>query len=212
MARFAKWIVGLVVLVLAFALASEAIMARVDEPEYETIETDGRFSVRRYAPMIVATVTVDGSRRSAINAGFRILADYIFGGNGSGGKIAMTAPVLQEPRGDRVATTAPALEAAAGADLWEVAFVMPGGYTMETLPEPRDPRVRLAEVPAETVAAVTFSGLPNAGPHDRELADLAGWLAARGMRPVGNPRFAFYDPPWTRPLLRRNEILVEVER
>jgi hypothetical protein len=212
MPRLVKWLVGLAALGLAFVLASEAIMARVAEPSYDTIEADGRTTVRRYAPMILATVSVTGERRPAVNEGFRILADYIFGNNDGGAKIAMTAPVLQQPEGERIAMTAPVTAAPAAAGAWEVSFVMPAEYTIDTLPKPRDPRVRILEVPARTVAAVTFSGLPNAAPLDRHAAELAEWIAARGMRPVGPPRFAFYDPPWTLPFLRRNEVMVEVDR
>lgn len=210
-----KWLIGLAALLLTFIIASEAIMARVAEPEYETIVADGRFTVRRYQPMIVATVTVPGDRRPAINEGFRLLADYIFGNNDGGAKIAMTAPVLQQPTGaggERIAMTAPVVQAPAGADRWEVSFVMPAEYTMASLPKPRSEAVRIVEVPGITVAAVTFSGLPNAGALDRQAAELGDWIAAREMRPLGPPRFAFYDPPWTLPFLRRSEVLVEVER
>jgi hypothetical protein len=207
-----KWLVGGLVLILAFALASEAIMARVAEPEYETILKDGDFTVRRYAPMIVATVSATGSRRSAINEGFRALADYIFGNNEPRSKIAMTAPVVQEPAGETIAMTAPVVQAPAAGDSWTVSFVMPAGYTMATLPKPKNPAIRLTEVPARTVAVVTFSGLPNEGPLARRAADLAAWIARQGMRPLGPPRFAFYDPPWTLPFLRRNEVMLDVER
>lgn len=212
-----KWLIGGLVAILAFVAASEAIMARVAEPEYETIEKDGNFSVRRYAPMIVATVAVTGSRRAAINEGFRILADYIFGNNVPKAKIAMTAPVVQEPRGagskgEKIAMTAPVVQAPAGADRWTVSFVMPAEYTMATLPKPNNDAIRITEVPARTVAVVSFSGLPNQGPLDTHAKELADWVKEKRMRPVGPVRFAFYDPPWTLPFLRRNEVMVEVER
>lgn len=214
-----KWLIGLAALLLTFIAASEVIMAGVAEPAYETIVADGRFTVRRYEPMIVASVAVTGDRRAAINGGFQLLADYIFGNNDGGAKIAMTAPVLQEPRagegegeGERIAMTSPVVQAPAGANRWEVSFVMPAEYTMASLPKPRNETVQIAEVPPRTVAAVAFSGSPNAGALDRRAAELAEWIAARGMRPLGAPRFAFYDPPWTLPFLRRNEIFVDVER
>ncbi len=212
------WPVALVVLGAALALPTAwQAMAKVDEPAYETIRSEGDIEVRRYAPMIVAEVTRSGSRRSAINAGFRVLADYIFGANVPAEKIAMTAPVTQTPAGrgrdgEKIDMTAPVTQMPAAGGAWRVGFVMPEGYTMETLPKPRSPDIRLRPVPERTVAAIRLSGIPGSDKLERKTRELRGFMEREGLTPSGDPTYAFYDPPWTLPFLRRHEVLLEVAR
>jgi hypothetical protein len=119
--------------------------------------------IRRYGPRIAAETTVDADNEAAArNAGFRRLAGYIFGGNHDSARIAMTAPVTQEPSdarsGQKIAMTAPVAQAVAADDAWVIRFFMPADHSMETLPAPNDPAVKLVTVPAETVAVLRFTG------------------------------------------------------
>lgn len=194
----------------AAAVAAPPAMAAIEEPAFETEREDGDFSVRRYAPMIVAETTVEGGLWGASNDGFRVIAGYIFGNNtaaasGEGAKIAMTAPVTMEP--ERIAMTAPVTTEADGGR-FRMHFVMPSRYTLATLPRPNDPRVRLREVPAQRMAAVRFSGFTGEGRVADKTAELLAWVKASGLETAGTPQLARYDPPWTLPFLRRNEILV----
>ena len=116
-------------------------MSRVAEPKFNIVATEGKIQIRDYPPVIVAEAEVAGQRKRAINEGFRLIAGYIFGGNTPGQKIAMTAPVTQQ-RGEKIAMTAPVTQQASG-DVWKVRFVMPEGYTMKTLPKPKNDRVKL---------------------------------------------------------------------
>lgn len=172
-------------------------------PAY-TVETrDGAFELRRYAPQIVAEVTVRGDRRTALSRGFRVLAGYIFGGNDAAAKVAMTSPVAQEPA--RIAMTSPVAQEQAG-DAWVVRFTMPSDFTLATLPRPRDPAVRLVELPGDRQAVLRFSGLAREGDWAVRAADLAVWVALLGLTPVGPVRHYWYDDPFTLPWRRRNEV------
>lgn len=184
----------------------------VEEPPHTIVEKAGAFEVRRYEPMVVAEVAQTGERWSAVNDGFRLLADYIFGRNAPKAKIAMTAPVTQAPaKGEKIAMTAPVTQTqgAAGAE-WVVGFVMPKGSRLETMPAPLDPQVKLRAIPARTVATLRFSGLARTQTLEQKSADLQAELRRRGLEAAGPVTFAYYDPPWTLPFMRRNEVMVEV--
>lgn len=183
-----------------------------EEPKHDVLETRDGFEVRLYEPQVVAETLVTGEFGGGGNEGFRRVAGYIFGGNDGGRKIAMTAPVAQERSpgtrdGARIAMTAPVAQEKTG-EGWTVAFVMPAEHTMATLPKPNDPRITLREVPARSVAAVTFSGTWGAERFDAVARELLGKLDAAGFAPSGPPVFARYNPPWTPWFLRKNEVLV----
>lgn len=175
---------------------------------------------------------------AASNKGFRAIADYIFGNNVAAGaapakgaeKIAMTAPVALEPVSppppQTIAMTAPvalqplppasaqagqALPALQGAQSWRVHFVMPAQYTLATLPRPKNPAVTLREVPAKTWAVLSYSGFNTEAIVQQRTDELVAWLAAQQIKALGSPQLARYNPPWTLPMFRRNEIMLEIE-
>ncbi len=191
------------------------IMSDVERPEYEVISSaEENIEMRRYAPMIIAQVTVEGAREEAIGDGFRLLADYIFGNNTARQEIAMTATVQQEAAeestSEKIAMTAPVQQQADG-NAWTVSFVIPSEYTMETLPKPNDARVTHTRIPARRIIAITFSGTPsdeNIAEHELQLRD---YINANNIQTTGAPTYAYYNPPWTLPFMRRNEVMMEVE-
>ena len=182
-----------------------------EEPTYDIIEQSGSFELRRYDPMIVAETLVSGSMKDASSSGFRRIADYIFGNNtvrnGGNGEIAMTAPVTLTAQSEKISMTAPVgMQRSAGQ--WRVHFVMPGKYTLDTLPVPNNPAVKLREIPATHYAVLRFSGFAGETKVAAKVAELREWLAERGIEPLGNPELARYNPPWTLPFLRRNEVMI----
>ncbi len=183
-------------------------MAETEQPKYTVEARSGDFEVRLYEPTIVAEVTVGGSRDAAVNEGFRILAGYIFGGNEPSAKIAMTAPVTQQA-GEKIAMTAPVTQAGSAGG-WVVRFTMPASWSLQALPKPRDGRIRLVPVPERRMAAVRFSGLRTDARMASEAERVADFVRSRKLQPKGSPVYAYYDPPWTLPFLRRNEVLQEV--
>jgi hypothetical protein len=182
-----------------------------EEPAYAVVGQAGPVEIRRYAPRIAAETEVAGDAEAARNAGFRRLADYIFGGNRGAEKIAMTAPVAQAPaEGTRIAMTAPVAQQEAASGRWTIRFFMPARWTMATLPVPNDPAVRLVEVPGETMAVLRFSGSRGAEAVAAREGELMRALNGSAWTPRAEPVAWFYDPPWTLPWLRRNEVAVPV--
>lgn len=187
----------------------------IETPKHTVVREGAGYEIREYAPYIRAEVTLEGASRETLYAGFRKVADYIFGNNSPNAKIAMTAPVLQE-RSDapaKIAMTAPVLQEPAGeaGGRHTVSFVMPSEYTMDSLPRPNNPEVVLREVPAHRVAAVSFAGYATEGVAEKKTAALLAALARDGIKTAGPPQTAQYNPPWTPPYMRKNEILVPVE-
>ena len=167
-----------------------------EQQPYEVLEEYADFELRRYPDHLVAETEVRGPFELAGNVAFPRLARYIGGHNRSARKIAMTAPVVQEqdPASRR----------------YVVGFVMPAELDAAELPDPSDAGVRIRRVPAETAAAVRFSGRWTRGSFEKRAAQLLAAVEAAGLEAVGTPRYARFDPPWTPWFLRRNEVVVRV--
>ena len=200
---------------LTIALAAMPAAA-IEEPRFETLRQAGDFELRLYAPIIVAETFVRGDLARASNDGFRAIAGYIFGDNvsarGAGSeKVAMTAPVTMEAASEKIAMTVPVTMEAGATEGYRMHFVMPSAYTLETLPRPRDDRVRLREIPAQRMAVVRFSGFAGEDKVRERTNELLDWLRTEGLKPAGPPQLARYDPPWTLPFLRRNEVMVPLD-
>lgn len=162
------------------------------EPAHDVEMRRGLLEIRRYAPARTAETTVDASWDEALDQGFRRLAGFIFGGNQAKQRIPMTAPVLGTGDGDG----------------FRVSFVLPPGIVPST---PDDARVGLGELPARRVAVIRFNGRRDAHSIEVRKAELTHELVANGLTPRGVAVYAGYDPPWTLPMLRRNELWVELE-
>ena len=193
-------------LLAATAMSSHAI----EEPDFEVFQRLDAVEIRQYAPYVVAEVTVPGPADQAGNRAFPMLAGYIFGKNKGDRKMAMTAPVTQSATPVKMAMTAPVTQAAV-AEGYLVQFVLPKGVTLESAPEPLDPRVKIREVPAAKVAAVKFSGFWSDDNYQRHLGQLTSGLTAAGLRWKGEPVYSRYDAPWTPWFMRRNEIWLALE-
>lgn len=175
-----------------------------DEPAYTVERRVGDLEIRRYAPRVEArTQIAEGSFDRALETGFRRLAAYIFDGNAREESLAMTGPVVAS--GERLAMTGP-VQARASSGGHEMAFVMPAGRTLASLPRPRDARVELVEVPARRVAVLCYRGRYRGDRVAREARRIRELAAAAGLHAAGEPAFAGFDPPSTLPWLRRNEI------
>jgi hypothetical protein len=202
------WLFGALALLLLGAALWGPIVSNVEHPRYKLVEQSGDIEIRDYAPMIVAETKVSGERRDAIGKGFRIIADYIFGDNTAARKVPMTAPVTQQAS-ERIAMTAPVAQQGEGST-WRVRFIMPSSYTMETLPRPNNTAVELKEIPAQRFAAIRFSGMAGEDSLELQTKKLEIFIRAKSLSPVSAPTYAFYNPPWTLPFLRRNEVMIEI--
>jgi len=208
MRKYMLWFVAGAVIIGAVSWGP--IVSNVEQAKYEVVKSHSNIEVRDYAPMIVAEVEVSGQRKEAINQGFRMIADYIFGNNKSNAKVAMTAPVVQE-QSEKIAMTAPVSQQADG-DNWKVHFVMPSEYTMETLPKPNNPLVKLKEVGRKRIVAIRFSGIAGEDNLNKKTEELKKFINDRGLKIQSVPTYAFFNPPWTLPFLRRNEVMIEIAK
>lgn len=166
-----------------------------EQQPYEVVEHHPGFELRRYPAHVVAEVQIAGSFERAGNAGFGPLVSYISGRNRSGRSVAMTAPVIQE---------------AADARHHRVAFVMPRGSSIDTLPVPASEAVSVREVPEMLAAVDSFSGRWTEQSYLAHVARLLDAINAAGYAATGRPRYARFDPPWKPFFLRRNEVVVPV--
>lgn len=186
-----------------------------EQPKYDVVKQYEGFELRRYAPYVVAETVVSGDFDEVGNKAFRILVKYISGENRKEHEIPMTAPVTQTPdaaTGEKIAMTAPVTQSpqADGQDAYVFHFIMPAKYTLQTLPQPMDPRIRLRQVEARLMAARTYSGTWSERRYRNNEDALLKAVQAAGLTIVGKPVFARYNSPFTLWFLRRNEVLVEV--
>ncbi len=202
--------IAFVVVYFGLSITMRDVMA-VEEANYSILEKEKGFELRQYESHIVAETVVEGGFDEVGNEGFRRLYQYISGNNRMRHPISMTAPVSQEVTSEKIAMTAPVGQERMGGQ-WRITFVMPSRYTMETLPEPLDARVELKRVPGHLTPALRYSGTWSRKRYEERKTQLLGLIEKRGLRPIGEPVFARYNPPYMPWFLRRNEVLIPVER
>lgn len=193
-------------MLIATLLAGGNTMA-LEQPRYEVLfELDG-VEFREYAPYMVVETLIETDRYNAAgNEGFRRLFVYISGNNSGQRKIAMTAPVAQAPAGgEKISMTAPVAQTASDGG-WTLAFMLPSKYDANTAPAPRDPRVRLREVPARLVAVWRYSGRWTGANYRENAEALRSALVDAEVEIVGPLFAAMYNSPMMPAFLRRNEI------
>ena len=179
----------------------------IETAAYKVVQKDNTFEIREYAPQILAETVVERDFEAAGNKAFNLLFRYISGGNRSRENVAMTAPVSQKRVGEKIKMTAPVAQQRVQ-ERWVVSFMMPASYTMETLPEPADPRVTLRQVPARRIAALRYSGSWSEKGYLRHKLELESWIRGKGLAIAGDPMWARYNSPITPWFLRRNEVLI----
>lgn len=198
--------------ILLFMFWGDPAMA-TEEPVFTASLKEGAFEVRSYPALVAAEVSVTGTRDEASSAGFKLLAGYIFGGNTRRQSISMTAPVVQsKPGSETIAMTAPVIQSAlpGSTGAWPVRFIMPAAFTLNTLPTPNDPRVKLLELPSARYAVVMFSGMAHEDDVILRTAELNAFMVEHALRAVGPSALARYNPPWTLWFLRRNEVHIPI--
>ena len=184
-----------------------------EQQPYDVVQSFDEFELRRYPEHVLAEVVVTGPFEEVGNRAFRYLFAYISGENVSRSTVAMTAPVVQDAAPTRIAMTAPVVQQPVdGAEGgFRVAFVLPAGLTADTAPRPTSPRVQLRTVPESRTAVTRYRGRWTEEGYSRHLTELKAAIAAAGLSPVGEPRFARFDPPFKPTFLRRNEVMIDVE-
>ena len=201
------------VLVLALVVYAVVSVIRLEKPGYSVVYESGNIEYRQYEPYLVSETVIEQARdyKAAGNEGFRRLFRYISGANSGQNKISMTVPVAQTESSQKIAMTVPVqqTEAAAG---WRVAFMLPSEYTLETAPQPTDERVKIRAVPGRLTAVLRYSGRWTESNYQEKRTTLLEALEQASITPIGEVQSAQYAPPSTPPFLRRNEVLVEIDR
>lgn len=201
------------------------IMSKVESPPYEIVSSEENIEIRNYKSMIIAEVEVEGNRYVAMKKGFPILADYIFGNNSIkkelatknsakqqvSKKIEMMAPVVQQQTNKPIAMTAPVWQQSNNG-LWKIHFVMPSQYSMDNLPKPNNSQVKIKLLPAKKYIVIRFSGMNSDASIANQEKQLLHYVAANQISIKNSPKYAFYNPPWTLPFMRRNEIMFEIQQ
>ena len=201
-----------VVTLIAFGLASPfGFNIGTEEPHYQTIQKlDNDIEIREYDERVAAETIVTGKPADqARSEGFEIIAGYIFGKNIEEKNISMTSPVEIGSKGRVIAMTSP-VEVGPRSDSMLMRFFMPAEYKIDTLPTPKDSRVKLVTVPKAQFAVLKFTGSTSDVAVAARSEKLLGVLKTSRWKPAGTVRAYFYNPPWTIPFLRRNEVVVEV--
>lgn len=208
--KIALIIGGLVVALAVYVVVS---VIRLEKPGYQVVYESDNIEYRQYEPYLVSETLIEetDNYKVAGNEGFRRLFRYISGANSADNKIAMTVPVAQTESSQKIAMTAPVQETKSAAG-WTVAFMLPSEYTLETAPQPTDERVKIRAVPGRLTAVLRYSGRWSEITYNAKSATLLAALEQAAVTPTGELQSAQYAPPATPGFLRRNEVLVEIDR
>ena len=184
-----------------------------EEPDFKLISEEGDFQIREYEPKIIAQVEVEGNFDEASSKGFKLLADYIFGNNlldGESKKISMTTPVEMTPLAENLIMTSSIMDDQVN-NKWSINFVMPQEYSLDTLPKPNNSQIDIIEVPSEKYAVIIFSGLVRESSYTDKAKLLSNYFKQNNFEKRGAIKIARYNPPWTLPFFRRNELMIKID-
>ncbi|MGI9309029.1 MAG: SOUL family heme-binding protein [Gammaproteobacteria bacterium] len=207
--------VALAIGILLLVAAAYAVFSviRLEKPTYSVVQESGGIEYRQYEPYLVSETLIQQAPnyKAAGNEGFRRLFQYISGGNASQTKVSMTVPVAQTESNQKIAMTVPVQQTEA-AEGWRVAFMLPSEYTLETAPQPTDSRVQIRAVPGRLTAVLRYSGRWTQSSFIEKRTALLAALQQASITPIGEVQSAQYAPPATPGFLRRNEVIVEIDR
>ncbi|PIA59092.1 hypothetical protein AQUCO_00400151v1 [Aquilegia coerulea] len=199
----------------------EALMSVPDleTVKFTVLKRTEQYEIRQVEPYFIAETTMSGQNGfdfSGSSQGFNVLAEYLFGKNTASNKMEMTTPVITrkaQSNGEKMEMTTPVITKQEDGDKWKMSFVMPSKYGAN-LPLPKDPSVRIQEVPAKIVAVAAFSGFVTDEEVKRRESKLRNAMRSDMQFQVKEGALvevAQYNPPFTLPFTRRNEIALEVE-
>lgn len=197
----------IILLFLAYLAFYYYSMRNVKTPSYQVLNRQGAVELRKYPSLILAEVTVNGPASEALSNGFEILADYISGYNttpdsNQSQRIKMTAPVIQ---------THDSAQKTANGQQWKIRFLMPSNFTLETLPQPKNSKIKIYKQPPQTIIVIRFKGSPTQEAFNKKLKQLQKHISDNNIQIIGAPMYAYYNPPWTLPFMRRNEVMLIVK-
>lgn len=205
-------VIVLIILGIIWVAYSYLSVRGIEHPKYTVLKKHGAYEIREYHPFLAAEVVVKGTQKESLRRGFKMLFDYISGNNRSQESIKMTAPVTQQPSGqsERIPMTAPVMQEQ-GENLYIVSFMLPANYTSDTVPVPLDPSVVIVEKERKRVAALRFAGYATDQKIKKKKDKLTELLQKDGYQTGSSFHLALYNPPWTPPFMRRNEVMFQIQ-
>ena len=217
--RWKKWSwisAGLITIVVLSGCVMVGVTAGLEEPTYKVRETLGAdIEIRDYTPRTYAESRVPlvdpTSNDTPRTEAFRLLFNYIASANEGETKIDMTVPVATENPGTKIEMTVPVATTSSD-DQYVMRFFLPSTFDENSAPKPTHSSVRIGTLPAATEAALIYSGSQSDEKADAMKQKLLERLQTAGWRPIGTPRAMFYNPPFSVPFLRKNEVVVAVTR
>ncbi len=205
-------VIVLIILGIIWIAYSYLSVRGIEHPKYVVLKKYHGYEIREYDSYLVAEVVVKGTQKESLGSGFKKLFDYISGNNSKQESIKMTAPVTQQPEemSERIAMTAPVMQEQKE-DAFIVSFMMPSNYTMDSIPIPGDPAVTIVQKEKYKAAVLRFAGYAPEEKIMKKQARLKEFLKADGYEIQSSAHMAFYNPPWTPPFMRRNEVMYLIQ-
>jgi hypothetical protein len=205
-------VIVLIILGIIWVAYSYLSVRGIEHPKYTVLKKHGGYEIREYDPFLAAEVVVRGTQKESLRKGFKVLFDYISGNNSSQESVKMTAPVTQQSgeMSERIAMTAPVMQEQ-GEDSYLVSFMLPGNYTSDTVPAPLDSSVLIVKKKRKKIAVLRFAGYATEEKIKIKQARLKEILQMDGYQTGSSFHLALYNPPWTPPFMRRNEVMFVVQ-
>lgn len=186
--------------------------SRVERPTTDLITNYWEIQIRSMPEKIYASVVVHGEESQAPSKAFGILAGFIFGNNTTQSKVSMTAPVITQKTSETISMTTPVVSQKTSTWSYQVSFLMPKEYTIDTLPIPNDKRISITTIQSKNIAVITFSRYATQDTINTYRSKLLDWLKALNISTRGESVVAQYNDPWTPPMMRTNEIWIEIDK
>ncbi len=170
----------------------------LETPKFIILENNKYLQIRKYDEMTIAKIITNGERYDGLRNGFIPLARYIGAKERDGPKISMTAPVMQQKRGE---------------NKWEISFFIPSKFDVNQLPISKNDNIEITRIPSIILAVITFNGVANTELLDNKLSELNKGLEEIAFKIIPNtePIYSYYNDPSTPGFLRKNEIMIPVK-
>lgn len=189
-----KWVLIILILLVVASVLYYFFFRKYETYPYEVVKKYPDFEIRKYEAALFTSVDLNSvDYQSTSSRGFRILAGYIFGGNETNEKIAMTTPVLMNM----------------GEEGTKMQFLVPAKYSKESLPKPNNANILFEQQPPRTVAVIRFGGWSNDEKIEKYRQKLEAALKKEGLSHKGGFTYMGYNAPFDF-IGRRNEVMVEL--
>ncbi len=170
----------------------------LEQPKYKVVRKENDIEIRSYDKILTSSVKVYGNQYNALRKGFQPLVRYIGAKERDSEKISMTAPVIQTTNNEN--------------ENWTVSFAMPSKYNIDNLPKPANDDIYFEEIQPSLAAVIRFRGVANTSLLDKKASALKRWLELNRYTELSSPKYLFYNDPTTPGFLRRNEVMIIIDK